>query len=108
MNRSAIAQIATKIKKGAKFASFTYIKEDGTKSKRTVLFGAKMGAAFEKRGIEIKGTGNWHSGRENGKFKFWIKKGSERYVRGIDMSDDKIKIFKCSGISDFTCGEKNT
>lgn len=97
-NYQKIRLISRKVEKGARFVSFSYKKDDGTTSNRTVLFNVKIGAAMEKRGKPVTGKGNWHSKCEEGRNGFILRRGGELYARGIDNKDNKLKIFKCSGI----------
>ena len=82
--------------------SFTYTKENGEKSRRTIRCHIDVAARMEKQGTPINGQGNWHTGMTTGPRSIFIDKGNGiEYVRGIDMADSKFKIFKLDGMTDF-------
>ena len=99
-NYQKVRLISKKIKSGPKFFSFTYIKENGEKSHRTVSFGIDVAKRMEKQGTPIKGTGNWHKGMTEGKLGFIVRKGKEWYVRGIDINKNEFRLFKVKGMFD--------
>ncbi len=52
-----------------------------------------------KRGRPVNGKGNWHRGMTEGRNGFSIRNGKVLYIRGIDMADDGLKIFKLDGVT---------
>ncbi len=97
-----IRYVANKIKKGARPITFTYKKENGEVSQRNIMVNIDIIKAMEKRGTPVTGEGNWHSGRSEGRNGFTIRLGRELYIRGIEPASNKLKIFKCSGISNLS------
>lgn len=87
------------------FVSFTYTKETGEKSQRTVRFGGSIAKRMEKQGTPINGRGNWASGYGKGLRSMIIERNSQIYVRGTDLTGRAgHKIFLLSGISDVKSG----
>lgn len=91
--------IANKVRGGAKFCSFQYEKENGAVSNRTVVFGVNVEKKMEREGRPVTGKGNWHKGNTEGKLGFYIRRNNTLYVRGTDIKDGKLKIFKLSGVT---------
>ena len=81
------------------FAGFKYRKTNGEESVRVVRFGVKIAEKMERVGTPVSGKGNWHKGMESGFRGIVIKRGKDRYVRGVDAKDGKFKLFSLSGIS---------
>lgn len=86
-----------------KFLSFSYTKEDGSKSDRTVRFGGDIAAKFARDGQPIKGEsgrGNWVSqSKKTGTRGMILERNGKVFVRGTDLKDSKSKCFLLSGIS---------
>ncbi len=97
-NFQKVRLIANNIKRGPRFFTFTYTKENGDVSNRTVSFGIDIFKRMEKQGTPVNGKGNWHSKCQEGKLGFTIRRGAELYVRGIDVEKKELRLFKVSGI----------
>lgn len=98
MEIDVINKIQAKIQGQPAICAFTYRKNNGETTERLVSFGINVGKAFEKRGHVFTGKGNWHKGMTGGQDGMVIERGGDLYVRGIDMGDNAVKIFKVAGI----------
>ena len=92
-----LSYIVNKAKKN-EWVSFTYEKEDGEISKRTVRFGGKIPEKMERQGTPINGRGAWMTGSASGLRGMVIKKNGKAYLRGTDLNDNKHKVFIIKGI----------
>lgn len=78
---------------------FDYIKDDGSRSKRTLRIGINVEKKFEREGNPIKKIGNWASNIERkGKNNCIILRKGDVVIQGTDMADGHFKYFKINGI----------
>lgn len=81
--------------------SFTYEKDSGEITHRTLRPGINIAAKFEREGNPLNGKGNWATGiKRKGKNNCIVLRGKDTVVSGTDFKDGKFKYFKLSGIRD--------
>jgi hypothetical protein len=88
------------------YVSFTYKKETGEVSRRTVRFGTNIPKKLERQGTPINGRGGWMTGRGTGLKSMVVKRDGKVYVRGTDLKGNIHKIFIVENISEIKGGKE--